>query len=141
LLFGDEYLTVTTSNIGYYDGLRAQDEGFDAGGVLSRRQLGREMTPGLYTSRNIEIAKYFAYFNSDPFLGSPGQGGSALLSITLSQKKFQEIASKYGVIDNRPLVGLPDTVPQPHVETVFPYSSLPELHAVSSITVQLLPNE
>ncbi|WP_161668724.1 RHS repeat-associated core domain-containing protein [Kallotenue papyrolyticum] len=122
----------------YYDTLRVIDEGFDAGGSLKRRQVGRDMDPGLYTSRNREVARYFAYLNSDPILGFPGQGGGALLKITLSQRKFAEIASKYGVVDNRPVMGLPEYIPQPHVETLFPYHSLPELYANAHITLEEL---
>ncbi|GAB4121779.1 MAG: hypothetical protein Fur005_34570 [Roseiflexaceae bacterium] len=61
------------------------------------------------------------------------------MAITLSQRKFDEIAIKYGVIDNRPVSGLPFDVPEPHVETLFPYSSLAELFANSIITIELLP--
>jgi hypothetical protein len=125
----------------YYDGLRAQEEGFDAGGALSRRQSGRAMAPGLYTSRNRDVAVYFAYINSDPFLGSPGQGGPALMTITLPQRTFTDMIATYGVIDNQPVAGLPFTVAEPHVETFFPYPSLGELFANAAMTIELLPLE
>ena len=86
-------LVVFFRGVTYYDGLRTQEEGFNAEDILNKRQEGRAMIPGLYTSRNKHVAEYFAYFNSDPFLGSPGQGGAALLTITLSQKKFQELST------------------------------------------------
>ncbi|MCG8346878.1 MAG: hypothetical protein MI924_03765, partial [Chloroflexales bacterium] len=136
----DTYVTFYRG-VTYYDGLRAQEEGFDAGGALSRRQSGRAMAPGLYTSRNRAVAVYFAYINSDPFLGAPGQGGPALMTITLSQRTFNEIAMTYGVLDNQPVVGLPFTVPEPHVETFFPYPSLGTLYAYARISIELLPLE
>ena len=123
----------------YYDGLRTQEEGFDARGILSQRQLEREMTLGLYTSRNMHVAFYFAYLNAfHPFLGKPGQGGAALMTITLSQRKFNEMSAQYGIIDNRPVEGLPPDVAPPHVETAFPYSSFVELYAHAKIDIQPL---
>lgn len=120
----DDTFVTFYRGVTYYDGLRVQEEGFDAGGALSRRQSGRAMAPGLYTSRNRDVAVYFAYINSDPFLGSPGQGGPALMTITLSQRTFTDMTAKYGVIDTQPVAGLPFTVAEPHVETLFPYPSL-----------------
>ena len=120
----------------YYDALRTQAEGFDAQSSLSKRQIGRQMTPGLYTTRNRELAKYYAYLNSDPYIGFPGQGGPALIEIKLSENKFREISSKYGVIDNRSIEGIPEQVPLPHLETLFPYASLPELYSNAQITVE-----
>jgi RHS repeat-associated protein len=43
----------------YYDALRAEAEGFSAD-ILQNRQSGRSMDPGLYTSRNPDVARFFA---------------------------------------------------------------------------------
>ena len=122
----------------YYDALRSESEGL-LNSALTSRQSGREMDAGLYTSRNHELAKYFAYYNSDTLTGYPGQGGPAILTITIKFKKFLEIMVKYGVIDNRPVGGVPTSVRGAHVETLFPYASLAELQANSVISVEQLP--
>ena len=119
----------------YYDALRAEAEGFNAS-ILEQRQSGRQFDPGLYTSRNRDVAIYFAYYNAGMHAG---QGGAALMSITLKESKFEEMAAIYGVIDDRPVAGLPPWVPEPHVETLFPFASLPALDANDVVTVEQLP--
>ncbi len=120
----------------YYDAIRVTQGGFNVDDSLSRRQRGREMIPGLYTSRNVAVARYFAYFNANEY---SGQGGPAILVIALSSSDFREMKSKYRIIDNNPVAGLPASVWQPHVETIFPYETLSELFARATVTVIELP--
>jgi hypothetical protein len=60
------------------------------------------------------------------------------MTITLTEAAFQHIAATYGVVDNRPVQGLPPSVRDPHVETLFPLASLPELDANAVVTVEQL---
>ena len=127
---GDDSIISFYRGTTYYDALRDQAEGFSAA-RLAQRQLGRQMDPGLYTSQNSFVADYFAYYNAGVY---SGQGGAALLEITLPTETFERIASKYGVVE-RPVSGLPGAVPQPHTETLFPYAAMPELYESAKITV------
>lgn len=120
----------------YYDALRAQSEGF-LNEALKHRQRDREFDPGLYTSRNRAVAEFFGRHNAGDF---PGQGGFAMVTIVLRSEDFASMELRYNIQDNRPVTqGIPDIVPGPHVETLFPYESLPELFMLARTTVEPLP--
>ena len=122
----------------YYDLLRTRDEPIeDVIDVLSQRQQHRDIEQGVfYTSVNRDVALAFGFIEAG---NRPGQGGVGLMTIVLSSSDFLRISAAYGVVHNQPIEGLPPAVPQPHVETLFPFTSLPDLFTVSLISVELIP--
>jgi hypothetical protein len=59
------------------------------------------------------------------------------MTIVVERDEFERIRMTYGVIHNRPIIdSVPMTVPHPHVETIFPYTSLPALFMISQVYVE-----
>lgn len=126
----------------YYDALRVEEEGFLVA-ALQQRQKCRELEhgSGLYTTSNRDLAVFYSKLSAEEF---SGQGGAGLITITLSQQAFDEIVATYGVLVDVPiLTGTSDFkrfgVPEPYVETLFPYASLDALNASAQITVERVP--
>ena len=122
----------------YYQALRWQSDLAAAVASITSRQSGRDFDPGLYTSTNYWVAKRFGDITvyGPPSDYGTSQGGGAIMTFMLAQSVLNEMIVAFGVQHNRPITGggLRE-VPPPHVETYFPYPSIPSLFAVSTLTI------